>query len=153
VTAGRTVLVVDDDDEVREITKLSLEIMGGWEVTSADRGAKALKLAAEHLPHVILLDVMMPEMDGPTTFRHLQADPATCDIPVILLTAKVRVGHSQVWDDLPVAGVISKPFNPTTLTEQIDELVSQWRSSASVRLHPAHAEKAVPESAENKLSA
>ncbi len=120
---GRMVLVVDDDDEIREITTLALEIMGGWEVIDADRGAAALRMAREHRPDVVLLDVMMPEMDGPTTFRHLQGDAVTCDIPVILLTAKVLAGHAQLWDDLPVTGVISKPFNPTTLSDEIDRLL------------------------------
>ena len=150
---GRTVLVVDDDDEVREITKMALEIMGGWDVIQTDRGAKALTLAAQHLPDVILLDVMMPEMDGITVFGHLQDDIVTCDIPVVLLTAKVRVGHHQLWDDLPVAGVVSKPFNPTTLTQQIDDLVAEWRSRRTTAAGAAHSERAVPASADDKLSA
>jgi CheY-like chemotaxis protein len=123
------VLVVDDDDEIREITMLALEIMGGWDVIEADRGAAALRMAHEHRPDVVLLDVMMPEMDGPTTFRHLQRDPATRDIPVILLTAKVLAGHTQLWDDLPVTGVISKPFNPTTLSDEIDRLLDARAAS------------------------
>jgi CheY-like chemotaxis protein len=125
------VLVVDDDDEIREITKLALEIMGGWDVIEADRGAAALTLARQHRPDVVLLDVMMPEMDGPTTFRHLQADSSTSTIPVVLLTAKVLAGHAQLWDELPVAGVISKPFNPTTLSDEIDRLV-EARASRGV---------------------
>jgi CheY-like chemotaxis protein len=150
---GRTALVVDDDDEVREITKLALEIMGGWDVIQTDRGAKALRLAAEHLPDVILLDVMMPEMDGPTTFGHLQEDPATRGIPVILLTAKVRVGHNQLWDDLPVTGVISKPFDPTSLTQQIDELVTEWHAQVAETALPARSERAVSDSADDHLTA
>src|SRR5687767_7729455 len=106
---ARTILVVDDDDEIREIVGLALEVMGGWTVHSADRGAKGLQLAREHQPDVVLLDVMMPEMDGPTMFGRMQADPVLCHIPVVLLTAKVQVGHVQVWDSLPVAGVIPKP--------------------------------------------
>jgi CheY-like chemotaxis protein len=120
---GRTVLVVDDDDEIREITCLALELMGGWNVISADRGQGALDRARAERPEVILLDVMMPEMDGPTVFLHLQGDLATRHIPVILLTAKARVGDTQSWDDLAVAGVISKPFNPATLSDEIDRLV------------------------------
>jgi CheY-like chemotaxis protein len=122
---GRKVLVVDDDDEIREITQLALEVMGGWQVLSADRGAKALKVAREHRPDVVLLDVMMPDMDGPTTFSRMQLDPATRDIPVILLTAKVQVGHVQVWDSMPVVGVISKPFNPATLSDEVDALLRE----------------------------
>ena len=122
---ARTILVVDDDDEIREIVGLALEVMGGWTVLSADRGAGGLRLAREHVPDVVLLDVMMPEMDGPTMFSRMQLDPALRDIPVVLLTAKVQVGHVQVWDSLPVAGVIPKPFNPATLSEQIDQLVAE----------------------------
>ena len=122
---ARTILVVDDDDEIREIVGLALEVMGGWSVRSADRGAAGLRLARELRPDVVLLDVMMPEMDGPTMFSRMQLDPALRDIPVVLLTAKVQVGHVQVWDSLPVAGVIPKPFNPATLSQQIDELVAE----------------------------
>jgi CheY-like chemotaxis protein len=129
---GRTILVVDDDDEIREIVTLALEVMGGWTVLSADRGAGGLRLAREHHPDVVLLDVMMPEMDGPTMFSRMQTDPALRDIPVVLLTAKVQVGHVQVWDSLPVAGVIPKPFNPTTLSTEIEVLVAAHRRAATL---------------------
>jgi CheY-like chemotaxis protein len=131
----RTILVVDDDDEIREIVALALEVMGGWNVLAADRGASGLQLAREHRPDVVLLDVMMPEMDGPTMFGRMQAEPALAHIPVVLLTAKVQVGHVQVWDSLPVAGVIPKPFNPATLTAEIDALVSAFRAAG----HLGHA--------------
>ena len=124
---GRTILVVDDDDEIREITCLALELMGGWTVVSADRGAAGLERAREHRPQAVLLDVMMPEMDGPTTFLRLQEDPLTRSIPVILLTAKARVGEDQCWDDLDIAGVISKPFNPSTLSAEVERLVAEHR--------------------------
>ena len=130
---ARTILVVDDDDEIREIVGLALEVMGGWTVLSADRGAAGLQIAREHRPDVVLLDVMMPEMDGPTMFGRMQAEPSLSHIPVVLLTAKVQVGHVQVWDSLPVAGVIPKPFNPATLSAEIDELVRVHRSAAALR--------------------
>jgi len=122
-----TILIVDDDDSIREITQLALEMVGGWTVVSANGGAVALELARKHQPDAVLLDVMMPDMDGPTTFRHLQADEATRGIPVILLTAKVQVGDRQVWDDLAVAGVIPKPFDPMTLTTEVAELL-HWET-------------------------
>ena len=128
---ARTILVVDDDDEIREIVALSLELVGGWTVRAADRGAAGLRLAREWRPDVVLLDVMMPEMDGPTMFSRMQLDPVLRDIPVVLLTAKVQVGHVQVWDSLPVAGVIPKPFNPATLSSQIEDLVADHRRLAS----------------------
>ena len=113
------ILVVDDDDSVREITQLSLEVVAGWQVTAADGGAAALELAREHRPDAVLLDVMMPDMDGVTTFHHLQAAEVTRSIPVILLTAKVQVGDRQLWDELAIVGVISKPFDPMALAAQV----------------------------------
>jgi CheY-like chemotaxis protein len=121
--AGRKILVVDDEDDIREITKLTLELTGGWDVLDVDRGAAALALAREELPDVVLLDVMMPDMDGPTTLSHLKADPATSHIPVVLLTAKVQTGLPGGWASLPVAGVIPKPFDPMTLSHEIDRLL------------------------------
>jgi CheY-like chemotaxis protein len=118
-----TVLVVDDDDAIREITQVALELVASWEVVTAGGGHEALAQAAEHRPDAVLLDLMMPDMDGLTTFRHLQADPATRDIPVILVTAKAQVGDRQAWDGLPVAGVISKPFDPMTLAADVAALL------------------------------
>jgi CheY-like chemotaxis protein len=118
-----TVLVVDDDDSIRELTQLTLEIVGGWNVLAAAGGEAALALAREHRPDAVLLDVMMPDIDGPTTFRRMQEDEATRGIPVILLTAKIMVGDHQVWDDLAVAGVISKPFDPMTLANDVSAIL------------------------------
>jgi len=117
------ILVVDDDDSVREITQLALEMVGGWQVVAANSGVTALELARSHRPDAVLLDVMMPGMDGPTTFRHLQADEATRDIPVILLTAKVLAGERQLWDELAIHGVIPKPFDPMTLHAEVARLL------------------------------
>ena len=129
--ATRKVLVVDDDDEVREITSLALELMAGWDVESVPSGAAALASLRLRRPDVVLLDVMMPEMDGPTTFSRMQMDPQLCDIPVVLFTAKVQVGHVQVWDSLPVAGVIAKPFSATALPEEIERLLALHASGAA----------------------
>ena len=122
-----TVLVVDDDDSVREITQLALEVVAGWRILAADRGAAALEIARAERPDAVLLDVMMPEMDGPTTFRHLRGDERTRDIPVILLTAKVLAGERQLWDELAIHGVISKPFDPMTLSTEVSRLLG-WEA-------------------------
>lgn len=111
----RLVLVVDDDDDVREITRMALEVVGGWEVVTASDGFAAIETARRIRPDAVFLDVMMPGMDGPTTFGRLQQDEATAGLPVILLTAKVQSHDSKLWDTLPIAGVISKPFDPMTL--------------------------------------
>lgn len=123
MTKVPVVLIVDDDDSIREIAQLSLELVGGWQTLSADGGEAALALAAEHRPDAILLDVMMPVMDGIETFRLLRADAAIRDIPVIFVTAKRQVDERQVWDGLPVAGVIPKPFDPMTLATQVSTLL------------------------------
>lgn len=119
-----TILVVDDDDSIREITQLSLEMVAGWQVVAADGGAMALQLAHEHQPDAVLLDVMMPDIDGITTFRKLRGAESTKHLPVILLTAKMQVGERQLWDELDVAGVIRKPFDPMTLAAQVAELLA-----------------------------
>jgi CheY-like chemotaxis protein len=118
----RRVLVVDDDDDVREVTTFSLELIGGYEVIDANGGARAIELARSHLPDLVLLDVMMPGMDGPATFRALRADPATAHIPVVLLTAKVPVGMDHDEHE-GLAGVISKPFDPRALVAEIERIL------------------------------
>ena len=120
---SREVLVVDDDDSVREITQLTLETVAGWHVRAASSGPDALQMLREQRPEAVLLDVMMPGMDGPATFRAMQEDPALRDVPVVLLTAKMQVGGPQPWDGLAVAGVIPKPFDPMSLAAQISALV------------------------------
>lgn len=97
----------------------SLEAMAGWQVSTAASGVEALKRAAEEKPEAILLDVMMPDMDGPTTLRLLAGQAATAAIPVLFLTAKVHSADRRQFADLEVAGVIAKPFDPLTLAEQV----------------------------------
>lgn len=121
--AARRVLVVDDDDSIREVARLALELVGGWDVTTATTGPEGLERARELRPDVVVMDVMMPGMDGPTTFHKMQQDEDTKDIPVILLTAKVQAGDRREFDALGLAGVISKPFDPMTLAAQMAEIL------------------------------
>ena len=123
---ARPVLGWDDDDSHRESAELSLQLVGGMHVLSASGGVEALETLEQsrtQLPDVVLMDVMMPDMDGLTTFRHMQDDPDIRNIPVILVTAKVQVGDRQVWDGLAISGVISKPFDPMTLAEQVGQML------------------------------
>ncbi len=115
----KRILLVDDEDDVREVAQLSLEMVGGWEVLAVTCGEEAVRRAAAERPDAILLDVMMPEMDGPTTFRALQANAATSAIPVLLLTAKTRSADLERFAQLGVAGVLSKPFDPLTLARDV----------------------------------
>jgi CheY-like chemotaxis protein len=117
------VLVVDDDDDIRELVQMTLEVTTDWAVISADGGAAAVSMASRHLPDAVLMDMMMPDMDGLAAFAALQADEATRDIPVILVTAKVQVGNGRPWDGHAIAGVIAKPFDPMALAAQVAELL------------------------------
>lgn len=120
------ILIIDDEDDIREVAALSLESVAGWEVITANSGAQGLARAAEHRPDAILLDVMMPGMDGPTTVRELRKNPATAKIPVLLLTAKVQASDQRRFADLGVESVLFKPFDPMTLAEQISDVLG-WK--------------------------
>ncbi|HET7460695.1 MAG TPA: response regulator [Longimicrobium sp.] len=116
---SRRILIVDDEDDIREVAQMSLEMVAGWEVIPARNGEEGLRLAAEHRPDAILLDVMMPGMDGPATAQRLREDPGTAGIPVILLTAKVQPADRRRFEGLEVAGVLAKPFDPMELANQV----------------------------------
>jgi CheY-like chemotaxis protein len=113
------ILIIDDEEDIREVAALSLETVAGWQVITANSGAQGLARAIEHQPDAILLDVMMPGMDGPTTFRELRNHPRTRRIPVLLLTAKVQASDQRRFADLGVEAILFKPFDPLTLSTQI----------------------------------
>jgi CheY-like chemotaxis protein len=115
----KRILVIDDEDDIREVAKLSLEMVGGWQVLLAHSGAEGLTTAQAESPDAILLDVMMPEMDGPTTLRKLEEDPVTQKIPVIFMTAKVQAADRQRFKNLGVTSLIAKPFDPMQLPSQV----------------------------------
>ncbi len=118
VTTKR-ILVVDNEPSIREVAQISLETVAGWEVTIAGSGLEGLAAAEREQPDAILLDVMMPDMDGLDTFSRLQANPKTRSIPVILLTAKVQTSDRQSYTDMGIRSTISKPFSPLDLAQQI----------------------------------
>lgn len=113
------ILVIDDEDDIREVAQLCLEMVGGWEVLTAGSGSEGLTQAVAEQPDAILLDVMMPNMDGLATLRHLQANIVTQHIPVILLTAKVQSADQHRFAELGVTAMIVKPFNPLNLASQV----------------------------------
>lgn len=115
----RRVLIIDDEDDIREVAQASLELMGDWEVLTASSGAEGVRRAAEARPDAILLDVMMPGMDGPATLEALRADPATRGIPVVLLTAKAQASERSSLDGLGAAGLLAKPFDPMSLSDDL----------------------------------
>ena len=120
---SRKILIIDDEDDIREVAALSLESVAGWEVAMASSGAQGIVRAEEIQPDAILLDVMMPGMDGPSTFRELRKNPATSRIPVLLLTAKVQATDQRRFADLGVEAVLFKPFDPLTLSAQISDVL------------------------------
>ena len=117
------ILIIDDEEDIRDVAALSLETVAGWEVVVASSGAQGLARAIEHQPDAILLDVMMPGMDGPTTLRELRKNPVTAKIPVMLLTAKVQASDQRRFADLAVEAVLFKPFDPMTLSTQISAVL------------------------------
>lgn len=119
----RRILVIDDEEAIRLIIKASLELTAGWTVLSAASGAEGLSIAQTQQPDAILLDMMMPEMDGIALFHRLQAQPLTQDIPAIFLTAQVIATERQKLENLG-AGMILKPFEPIAIARQIKTLLN-----------------------------
>jgi CheY-like chemotaxis protein len=115
----KRILVVDNEPCIQEVAKVCLETVAGWDVILASSGAECLRVAAAEQPDAILLDVMMPDMDGMTTFQKLQENPTTQAIPVILLTAKIQASDRQRYAQMGILGAIAKPFDPLKLAEQI----------------------------------
>jgi CheY-like chemotaxis protein len=115
----RRILIIDDEDDIREVAALSLESIAGWTVLTASSGADGIRTAMSEKPDAILMDVMMPAMDGPTTFKEMQKTPSIAHIPVVLLTAKVQGVDQRRFAGLGVAAVLFKPFDPLTLAEQM----------------------------------
>jgi CheY-like chemotaxis protein len=120
----KQVLVIDDEGDIREVAGLSLQLTEGWTVMTANGGAAGMAIALAMAPDAILLDVMMPDMDGPSTLRVLQQQSVTKAIPVIFLTAKVQAADRQKFMQLGVRGIISKPFDPLTLGQHIKDVLS-----------------------------
>lgn len=123
--AAQRVLVIDDEDDIREVAQICLTVMAGLDVILARTSHEGLTKAEKEQPDVILLDVMLPDMDGVETFQHLQANPLTQHIPVVLLTAKVQAADQRRFAGLGVKGLISKPFKPTQLAEQLLTVLNQ----------------------------
>jgi CheY-like chemotaxis protein len=117
------VLLIDDEDDIRRIARLSLSRVGKMEVVEAASGADGVARAADERPDVILLDMMMPGMDGPATLAALRAQPETAQIPVVFLTAKAMPSEVRRLTALGARGVLTKPFDPLTLPQQLRDLI------------------------------
>lgn len=117
------VLIIDDDADIRMIAGLSLSRLGGMEVVQAASGAEGIRKAQDERPDVILLDMMMPAMDGSQTMAALRSQPATALTPVIFLTAKAVEVEVERMRALGAAGVLIKPFDPRTLPGDVRALI------------------------------
>jgi CheY-like chemotaxis protein len=115
----KRILVIDNEQYIQEVAQICLRTTAGWQVTTASSGREGIAVATAEQPDAVLLDVMMPDMDGPTTFQHLQDNAATRQIPVILLTAKVQASDRRRYSELGVQGAIAKPFDPLQLASQV----------------------------------
>ncbi len=119
----KRILVIDNEPYIQEVTQISLETVASWDVLTAGSGKEGVIIAEREQPDAILLDVMMPDMDGPTTFKHLQNNPLTRQIPVILLTAKVQDSDRRRYQEMGMTATIAKPFDPLQLAGQIAEVL------------------------------
>lgn len=119
------ILHVDDDGDIRQITKLTLELVGQYEITQFGSGPDAIAHAQACKPQLFLLDVMMPEMSGEETMRQLSALPGLENVPTVFMTAKAERAYSKTLLEMGALAVITKPFDPTTLCDEIEAV---WAS-------------------------
>jgi two-component system, OmpR family, response regulator len=124
---------VEDEADIRAVAQIALEELGGFVVDMCQSGREALEKAGRFQPDVIILDVVMPDLDGIETFRALRADVRLAETPIIFMTAKVLSREVAKYRALGAAGVIPKPFNPLTLSEQVRAMWGESQSSG----HPA----------------
>lgn len=122
----KRIMYVEDEPDIRAVAELALAAVGGFEVALCESGEEALERAASFQPDLILLDVMMPRLDGPETLLALRAQPGLADIPVAFMTAKVQPSEIEAYKALGAIEVIAKPFDPMTLSERVREI---WNRS------------------------
>ena len=120
----KSILIIDDDADIREATQLCLEITGHWHVLKASNGLDGIAIAQSEILDVILLDMMMPGMDGLTILKRLKGNPQTRGIPVIILTAKAQSHEQEYFGKLNVLSIITKPYDPMTISDQIFSALS-----------------------------
>ena len=119
----KQILLIDDEETIQEVVQLGIEIEAGWQVAIASSGSEGIHLAQHQQPDAILLDVMMPDMDGISTLSNLKANAQTSSIPVIFLTAKTQATEKDRLQSLGVVDVITKPFNSMTLASKIAKIL------------------------------
>jgi len=116
------ILYVEDEPDIQQVARMALEMVGGFTVHVCSSGQEAVDTAAEFAPDLILLDVMMPGMDGPTTLKALREIDSLAKTPVAFMTAKVQPNEVEEYKQLGAINVIPKPFDPMTLSAQVSEV-------------------------------
>lgn len=122
----KRILYVEDDPDIQMVAQMALEVVGSFTLRTCSSGQEAIQAAADFAPDLILLDVMMPHMDGPSTPAQLRQLPATATTPVIFMTAKVQAAEVTYYKSLGAVGVIAKPFDPMALAQQVHQ---SWQES------------------------
>lgn len=128
MTDLKKIMHVEDDPSIQTVARVALEAVGGFEVCTCGGGHEALAQYPEFQPELILLDVMMPGMDGPSTLKQLQTQFDLTGIPVVFMTAKVQASEIESYKSLGASDVVVKPFDPMTLSAQIREIWLRSRS-------------------------
>jgi CheY-like chemotaxis protein len=124
------IFCVDDDEDTLAVAKICLECVGGFEVTCMPKSTDAVHTARTVRPDLILIDVMMPMMDGPAVLKKIREDETLKDVPVAFMTARAKTEEVREYMELGVAGVIAKPFDALKLSELVMEIWSQHRIAA-----------------------
>lgn len=122
----KRVLHIEDDPSIQEIARVALELLGGFEVMTCSSGAAGLAAVEHFSPDLILLDVMMPEMDGPETLCELEKRQVLATCPVVFMTAKIQPAEIEEYKRMGAADVIEKPFDPMALSDQLREIWEVW---------------------------
>lgn len=121
----RRILFVEDDPDIQTVARMALEAIGGFTVLACGSGSEALSRLGEFDPDLVLLDVMMPGMDGPATLSALRQIPAGRDLPVVFMTARVQAQEVAAYREMGAEDVIAKPFDPMMLSEQVSAI---WKA-------------------------
>lgn len=128
----KRILLVEDEPDIRKIARIALKNIGGFEVEVSDSGHEALKMIQACQPDLAILDVMMPGMDGPTTLQKIRKIEGFAELPVMFMTAKVQPHEINEYMALGILGVISKPFDPVTLPQEVKDI---WNALELAKNH------------------
>ncbi len=127
---------VDDDPDILHVASLALETIGGLRVTTFEGPRRALEGLAAAQPDLLLLDVMMPEMDGPAFLKTILARQELATVPVVFMTARVQASEINRYRSLGAAGVVAKPFDPMTLADEVRAIWRSWRDAGEAQRAP-----------------